>query len=142
MWCLLLLLIIFSVLEYMSKPHFMKKAIKQYKEYAFRHLMKKSIHTFQKETTATYISALTNDVSSIEANYLENQFRLISSTVLFVGALIMMLLYSPLLTLVAALLIILPIIASLVVGNRMEKAELEVSKRNASLLQFSAFARS
>lgn len=128
----LLLLIVFSVLEYMFKPRFMKKAIKQYKEYAFHHLMKKNINTFQKESTATYISALTNDVNSIEANYLENQFRLISATVLFVGAFVMMLLYSPLLTLVAALLIILPIIASLLVGNRMEKAELEVSERNAS----------
>lgn len=129
---ILLLLIVFSVLEYMFKPRFMKKAIKQYKEYAFHHLMKKNINTFQKESTATYISALTNDVNSIEANYLENQFRLISATVLFVGAFVMMLLYSPLLTLVAALLIILPIIASLLVGNRMEKAELEVSGRNAS----------
>ncbi len=129
---ILVLLILFSVLEYISKPRFMKKAIKQYKEYAFRHLMCKSIHTFQKETTATYISALTNDVSSIEANYLENQFRLISATVLFVGAFLMMLLYSPLLPLVAIILIILPIIASLLVGNRIKKAELEVSEQNAS----------
>ncbi len=128
----LFLLIVFSVLEYMFKPRFMKKAIKQYKEYAFHHLMKKNINTFQKESTATYISALTNDVNSIEANYLENQFSLISATVLFVGAFVMMLLYSPLLTLVATLLIILPIIASLLVGNRMEKSELEVSERNAS----------
>lgn len=128
----LLLLIVFSVLEYISKPRFLKKAIQQYREYAFRHLMKKSINTFQKETTATYISALTNDVTSIEANYLENQFRLISATVLFVGAFVMMLLYSPLLTLVVTLLITLPIIVSLLVGNRMEKAELEVSEKNAS----------
>lgn len=128
----LLLLLAFSVLEYMAKPRFMKKATKQYKDYAFRHLMKKSINTFQKETTATYISALTNDVTSIEANYLENQFRLISSIVLFVGAFAMMLWYSPLLTLVVALLIILPVMASLLVGNRMEKAELEVSGKNAS----------
>lgn len=131
----LALLIVCSMLEYMSKPHFLKKAVQQYREYAFRHLMKKSINTFQKESAATYISALSNDVGSIEANYLESQFRLISAMVLFVGAFAMMVLYNPLLTLVVVLLIILPIIASLFVGNRIEKAELEVSQKNASFTE-------
>ncbi len=128
---ILLLLVIMSVMEYISKPYFMKKAMQQYKEYAFQNLMKKSIHTFQKETTATYISALTNDVNSIEVNYLSNQFRLISAFVSFCGAFIMMVWYSPLLTLIVVLLTVLPLVASLLAGNRMETAELSVSGQNA-----------
>lgn len=125
-----LAIVLFGVLEYISKPRFMKKAMQQYKEYAFESLLKKNIHTFNEEATATYISALSNDAGSIEANYLEKQFGLISGAVMFIGAFIMMLVYSPLLTGVVVLLIILPIIASLLVGNRMETAELTVSKRN------------
>ena len=45
----------------------------------------------------------------------------------------MMLLYSPLLTLIVVLLLILPVIASAMVGNKMEATELAVSKKNESL---------
>jgi len=72
-------------------------------------------------------------VTSIEANYLEKQFGLITSLVMFTGAFTMMLLYSPLLTLIVVLLLILPVIASAMVGNKMEAAELTVSKKNETL---------
>lgn len=129
---LVLSVIIFEALNYISKPRFMKRAVQQYKEYAFQHLLKRSINTFQKEVTATYISALSNDVNSIETNYLDKQFSLICNLSMFIGAFVMMLVYSPLLTLIVILLLIVPVIASAFVGNRMEKAELNVSKKNES----------
>ncbi len=127
---LILMIVVFGALEYFAKPRFMKRAVQQYKEYAFQQLLKKNINTFQSETTATYISALSNDVKSIEINYLEKTFGLISSAVMFFGAFAMMVVYSPLLTGIVIVLIILPIIASVFVGNRMEAAELEVSEKN------------
>ena len=130
---LILLVIVFGMLEYVSKPRFMKKAIQQYKEFAFETLLKKNINTFNKEAVASYISALSNDVTSIETNYLGKQFGLITSIVMFSGAFAMMLLYSPLLTLIVVLLLILPVIASAMVGNKMETAELNVSKKNETL---------
>ncbi len=126
----LLIFVLCGAIKYLFKPMFIKKAIQQYKEYAFQRLMKRSINTFQKENTATYISALTNDVNSIEVNYLEKQFEFIFNGGIFIGAFVMMMLYSPLLTLIVVLLTILPIIASVLVGNRMEVAELNVSKKN------------
>lgn len=130
---LILLVIVFGMLEYFSKPRFMKNAIQQYKEYAFEMLLKKNINTFNGEAAASYISALSNDVTSIETNYLEKQFGLITSVVMFSGAFVMMLLYSPLLTLIVVCLLVLPIVASAMVGNRMETAELLVSNKNESL---------
>jgi len=127
---LILLVVLVGSIEYLSKPRFMKRAMQQYKDYIFEMLTRKSVHSFQKEKTATYISALTNDMNSVEENYLEKQFALIMNLVMFVGAFVMMLLYSPLLTLAAVGLTILPIIASVFVGNRLETAELEVSERN------------
>lgn len=125
--------IVFGLLEYFSRPHFMKKAIQQYKEFAFENLLKKNINTFNDEAAASYISALSNDVTSIETNYLEKQFSMISSIVTFFGAFMLMLWYSPLLMLIVVLLLILPVIASALVGNKMETAELEVSKKNETL---------
>lgn len=131
---LILLVVVFGMLEYVSKPRFMRKAVQQYKEYAFEGLMKKNINAFHDETTAGYISALSNDINSIEENYLEKQFGLISSSVMFLGAFVMMLMYSPLLTLVVVFLIIFPIAASLLVGNRLETAELKVSDKNGGFM--------
>ncbi len=130
---LICLAVVMGMVEYASKPRFMKKAVQQYKEFAFESLLKKNINTFNGEAVASYISALSNDVTSIEANYLEKQFGLITSLVMFTGAFIMMLLYSPLLTLIVVLLLTLPVIASAMVGNKMEAAELTVSKKNETL---------
>ena len=127
------LAVVLGMVEYYSKPRFMKRAIQQYKEFAFENLLKKNINTFNGEAAASYISALSNDVTSIELNYLEKQFGLITSLVMFTGAFTMMLFYSPLLTLIVVLLLILPVIASAMVGNKMEAAELTVSKKNESL---------
>lgn len=130
---LLCLAVVFGMVEYAFRPRFMKKTVQQYKEYAFEALLKKNINTFNGEAAASYISALSNDVTSIEANYLEKQFGLITSVVMFIGAFVMMLFYSPLLTLIVVLLLILPILASAMVGNKMEAAELKVSKKNETL---------
>lgn len=130
---LIVAVIVFGLLEYFSKPRFMKKAIQQYKEFAFEKLLRKNINTFNDEAAASYISALSNDVTSIETNYLEKQFTMITSMVTFFGAFLLMLWYSPLLMLIVVLLIILPVIASALVGNKMEVAELDVSKKNETL---------
>ena len=130
---LIVAVIVFGLFEYFSKPRFMKKAIQQYKEFAFEKLLRKNINTFNDEAAASYISALSNDVTSIETNYLEKQFTMITSMVTFYGAFLLMLWYSPLLMLIVVLLIILPVIASALVGNKMEEAELDVSKKNETL---------
>ena len=57
---------------------------------------------------------------------------LISKVFTFAGALVMMLWYSPLLTAIAAGVTILPLIASLLTGSRIEAAERRVSDRNRS----------
>ena len=86
------------VVQCYTYPAFLRRAMKQYKEYAFTELTKKSISTFSDENTSRYISALTNDAVCIETNYLAKIFTLLTKSVSFVGGLVMMLLYSPLLT--------------------------------------------
>lgn len=120
------------LLEYISMPRYIERAMLQYKNFAFRKLTEKGISSFRDESTATYLSALTNDSTSIETDYLGQQMALISKVFTFAGALVMMLWYSPLLTAIAAGVTMLPLIASLLTGSRIEAAERRVSDRNRS----------
>ena len=72
-------------------PRFFTRAMGQYKDYAYSQLLKKNISTFSRESTSTYLSALSNDANSIEVNYLEKLFDLVMDAILCVGAFLMML---------------------------------------------------
>ena len=109
----ILLVILFKLMDYFSRPRFLEKAVGQYKDLAFRRLTQKSISSFQEESTATYISAMSNDIASIEQKLLENQFALAANGILFFGSVFMMLSYSPLLTAASALLSFLPFLGLL-----------------------------
>ena len=92
--------------------------------------MEKPLAAFTGENSSLYLSALTNDLSVIEKGCLTNLFSLTNSLLLFVGAFAMMLWYSPLLTLAAALLALLPVTASLLMGGKAAGAEKRLSDQN------------
>ena len=118
------------LLKYASEPHFIEKAMRQYKDFAFQKLTEKSISSFRAESTAAYLSALTNDAASIEADDLSQLLSVIMKAVTFFGALAMMLWYSPLMTAIAAGVTVLPLVASLLTGGPLQAAEKRVSDRN------------
>ncbi len=126
-----LLCVVLCLLQYASEPRFIVRAMRQYKDLAFRKITEKSISSFREESTAAYLSALTNDSTSIEADYLSQQLSLITMSVTFFGALIMMIWYSPLLSAVAVGVTLLPLAASLLTGNHLQAAEKRVSDRNS-----------
>lgn len=111
-------------------PRFYKRALLQYKDNVFRRITQKSIGSFQRENTSRYLSALTNDMNSIEYNYLEPVFQLVMQLLSFVGALWLMLSYSPLLTLVSLVLCLLPLLGSVCTGGRVTDAEKHISDEN------------
>lgn len=119
-----------SLLNYASQPRFLERAMRQYKDFAFKELIGKSISSFRDESAAGYLSALTNDAASIETNYLAQMLAMITKAVTFVGALLLMCRYSLLMTAIAAGLTVLPMIASLLTGNRLQTVESRVSERN------------
>lgn len=118
------------LLKYASEPRFIEKAMRQYKDFAFQKLTEKSISSFRAESTAAYLSTLTNDAASIEADDLSQLLSVIMKAVTFFGALAMMLWYSPLMTAIAAGVTVLPLIASLLTGGQLQAAEKRVSDQN------------
>ena len=126
----IVLMTISFILDYTTRPAFIRRAMMQYKNLAFDKLMDKGISTFRDESTATYLSALTNDATSIETNYLSQLLSLFTMSVMFFGSVTLMIWYSPLLTAIAVGVTILPLIASIITGKRMVGAEKKVSDQN------------
>lgn len=131
---LAILLVAIVLLDRKTSPRFVEKALVQYKNMVYSEISKKSISSFATENTSTYLSALSNDAASIEKNYLATIFPLIQHVVTFFGAFLMMLYYSPLLTLAAVLLSLCPVIGSVLSGNRLADMEKRVSEKNDNFL--------
>ncbi len=121
-------------LRYISKPRLISDASRQYKNYVFARLTEKGVAAFSTENTAAYLSALSNDVNSIETGYLSSIFVILYNVLVFIGALIMMLWYSPILTLISVAVAIFPFIISILAGGFLSKAEKNVSDKNEAYI--------
>lgn len=132
-WIVIIVVVIYTIANVMYRavyPRFLQRAMQQYRDYAFSRLTQKSLRSFSREGTALYVSALTNDCTSIENNYLAATFTLIELLFCFLGALIMMLYYSPVMLVLAVALSFLPVAVSMTAGNRLTEQEKEISKKN------------
>lgn len=122
--------LVIDTLMYFCKSAFIHKALAQYKSYAFEKISSKSIHAFFRENTGRYLSVLTNDVNSIEENYLNRTILIFYHVASFTGALAMMLFYSRILTLVVILFSALPVLPSMIMGKGLAVREKAVSDSN------------
>ena len=123
------LMLIAWALDRTFLSRFRARAMQQYRKYAFDRLMEKGIQAFSGENSARYLSALSNDANTIEQDYIRMLQNTIQVGITFVGALGLMLWYSPLLTLIAIGFSLLPIMVSVVLGNKAAVAEKDVSDR-------------
>ena len=137
---LFLILLVAGILMYFLvvylKPKYQKRAITQYKNNIYGQIIDKNIANFNKQNTSTYISALTNDVAQIEIDYLFSGFNLITHITLFICTIVVMLIYSPLLTLAGVVLSLFPFIGAILVGGKLAFHEKEISNQNASFMHF------
>lgn len=135
-----LILFFLSILIYILivflRPKYQKRALTQYKNNIYGQILNKNIANFNKNNTSTYISALTNDVSKIETDYLFSAFDLITQITLFITTIVIMLVYSPLLTLSGIILSLLPFVGAIIVGGRLAFHEKEISNQNANFMHF------
>nr|WP_305115700.1 ABC transporter ATP-binding protein [uncultured Acetatifactor sp.] len=130
----MLLIVGIWLLNRQFKNAFLKKAVEGYRNKAFDAITGKGIAAFGKENTSSYISALTNDVNSVETNYLSANFTLLSLLLQMLASLGLMLWYSWSLTLVVMGLGFLLIVISLPFGNKIAEQEKKVSERNANFM--------
>lgn len=127
---LLVYCVFLSVLQYTVLPAFFQRANRQYKEFAFRKLTEKHIAAFGDENISLYLSALSNDVTTIETDYLNGNIELIVQCITLIGSFAMMIFYSPVLTVITVVLTLIPIAVSVITGGRLGPAQKEVSEKN------------
>lgn len=118
-----------------ARPKFIQTAMTQYKANVFEKVLSKKIGSMSDENTSRLISALTNDMKTVEDYYLDTILAVVDIGVSFAGAVFLMLWYSPFLTLAAILLSILPILVSVVPAKRLAEAEKKVSDANAGYVE-------
>lgn len=130
----MLLMVGIWLLDRQFKHNFLKKAVESYRSKAFDAITSKGIASFGKENTSNYISALTNDVNSIETNYLTANFTFLTLMLQAIASIGLMLWYSWSLTLVVIVLGLFLILVSLPFGSTIAKQEQKVSERNAGFM--------
>ncbi len=109
---------------------FFFNALTAYKAFSFKQMLSKNINAFNRSTTGKYISSLSNDVSSIEKNYLESMFELIGHILLFAGGVAVMAYLNLTLFLCVLGASILPVLVSVIFGGRVAAEEKRVSDLN------------
>lgn len=118
-----------------ARPRYIQKSMTQYKAYIFGKLLDKRISSMSKENSGKIISALTNDMRPIEDYYLDSILLMIDIGVGFLGALALMLYYSPILTLVSLLLSVLPIVMSVPSAKKLSEKEKSLSDKNENYVE-------
>lgn len=118
-----------------ARPRFIGTAMTQYKASVFEMVLEKKIGSFDQDGTSRLISALTNDMRLIEDHYLDTILEFVDTGVSFIGALLLMLWYDPLLTLCSILFSILPVIVSVAPSRKLAEAEKNLSDGNAAYVE-------
>ena len=123
-----------EVVTFLFTNRFIQKGMRQYKEEVYCRVMDKDIGTFMKESTSDYISGLTNDAASIELNYLQGIFQIITFVMMFLAGLLAMAYLNLLLTFCVIFASLLPILVSVCFGKRLSAVEQLTSSSNASFV--------
>lgn len=117
-----------------AEPRFRRKAISQYRSYAFERLSQKAASSFRKESAANYLSALTVDAASIETNYLCSILSLPTNILFAGGAIILMFWYHVKLAVISLTIMLLPTLLTIISGKRLPKYDETTSVENTVFL--------
>lgn len=128
-------LLVAAILEYRCWTQFRAKALLQYRQYIYGRVLKKNIAAFQSESSADYLSAISNDLGQIKDSYLESLPYIAELVLNFIGTIALMLYYDPMLAALAVGISIFPIIASLARMQEVSVREEALSTANSRFLR-------
>ena len=130
----ILLMVISGLLKKTYKNRYMKKSLSQFKKYIFEKLLAKSIGEFDQTSSGKFISAFSNDLNSIETNYLSGNLTIILQILLLIGGLGSMICIQPTLGFCVLGVSIIPAFISLKYGGRLVQNEKNTSDQNESFV--------
>ena len=131
-----LVFIVFYFIFRYAHPKFLQTLSTSYKDLLFAKILRNNSSLVSEIGSGQVLSKLSNDLKSIEENYFDFYITLIDIGISFVGAIVLMLWYSPVLTMVAIALSILPLLVSIPASKEITKTEKNLSKKNAEFMEF------
>ena len=126
----LILYAMFSFLQRNYKNSYLRKAMAQFKDYIFERILGKSIARFGDGASTKLISAFTNDLASIESNYLAGTLSLIYTVIIFIASTIAALYIQWQLAIPVLAFSAISILISLKYGEKLVVKEKETSDEN------------
>lgn len=132
--CIVYLLIYLLITQLANSftNRYIQKALIQFKETCFERYLKKSITAFQQADEGTYISSLTNDINSIETNYLSARISFFTHLSLLISDIAAMLYLNWKLALCVLFACFLPFLISIIFGSQLAEKEKNVSEGNSA----------
>lgn len=131
-----LVFIVFYYIFRYAHPKFLQTLSTSYKDLLFAKILRNNSRMVSEIGSGQFLSKLSNDLKSIEENYFDFYITLIDIGISFVGAIVLMLWYSPVLTMVAIALSILPLLVSIPASKEITRTEKNLSKENADFMEF------
>lgn len=128
----LLFYLLITQLANVFTNRYIQKALIQFKETCFERYLKKNITAFQQADEGTYISSLTNDIHSIETNYLIARISFFTHLSLLISGIAAMLYLNWKLALCVLFACFLPFLISMIFGNQLAEKEKNVSEGNSA----------
>lgn len=126
--------LVLSMLLKYFKNSYLKKASAQFKEYVFAKILNKSIGEYRGGVSGQIISTFSNDLATIETNYLNGTIMVIYNVVMFllgIGAMAFINIWMMLAVLVAS---VVPLAASYIYSKKVVKKEVKTSDENATFV--------
>ncbi|MGY3779607.1 ABC transporter ATP-binding protein [Isobaculum melis] len=117
----------FFTYTYVSKL-FTNKLIKSYRQKIFHGVFQQNYQDFTKNNTADYLSILTNDMKMVEENFLAPLLGTILFGFIFVIALIMLFIISPLITVCLIISVLFMFLVPSIFGKLLQKKQNRVSQ--------------
>ena len=131
-----LVFIVFYCIFRYAHPKFLQTLSTSYKDLLFSKILRNNSSLVSEIGSGQVLSKLSNDLKSIEENYFDFYITLIDIGISFIGAIVLMLWYSPVLTMVAIALSILPLLVSIPASKEITRTEKNLSKENADFMEF------
>lgn len=118
--------------SFMNK--YLKTALSQFKGYVFSKILSKSISEYRRESSAKFISAFSNDLNSIELNYLVGSIDIMGSVFTFVASGIAMLFFDWRIGLAMIVAAMVCSFLSMKYGRRLVKKESKTANENMGFI--------
>lgn len=125
----ILFLCAINYLSSLAAKYLTERMLKQYRQDVFRGIISRRPVSYYKETTADYVSAMTNDMKLVEENYISALLNTFELIIMFVATLGLLIALSPLVTAILVFALILMFLIPAGIGHMLEKRQDCVSKQ-------------